>query len=560
MPVDVQDILTRYKTMQAQQEQYLTDWQEIGEYCGVDATNITQRNTPGNLRYDRRFDSTGMEASVLFAASLQGSLTNQATEWERLKFRSDALNKSPGVADWLNETNALMLNAYAASNFYLSSHTYYAHYGRFGMAAMYEEERRDYSEEGTFFPGLNFRTLSPGRYVIAENAQGRVDTVFREVLLSPRQALQVFGADAVTQATREAAHNPSSTDKPLEYLHAVYPRGEMSGAKLGNQYMPYASVYVDTKSKHICRESGYEEFPFFVSRFRKDNEESPYGVGPGHVALPDMRSLDRLKEMALESVALHLQPPLNVIEAGVVGHISQISLASLAINRVTRTDAITPLVPTGNMNIVELEQADLRQAVRRAFHADQLELLLRPPSTQMTATEFVQRLRVLERLLGPSFFRLSWEFLDPLADRSFGILARAGVLPPPPVAVLLAAVQNNGQLDVEYVGPLARSQRAGDVEAISRVYSVGGQIVQSTGDASLWDNLDHDKALARVAEVEGLPAYLIRPPYDRDQLRAQRQQAQQAEAQQAQQVEALSALGSAAPFARAVDAPQGAEA
>lgn len=556
MAVDVDHILARYKSMAAKRELWLRDWQDIATLTTIDTQQIQHRNSPGNLEHDR-FDSTGMEASGTFASNLQWGMTNPAVDWARIKFRKQAVNEAPGVADWLEVVSEEMLQAYLSSNFYLSSESFYLNYGDFGTAALYCEERQDF-QDGVFYPGLSFRSLYPGRYVIEENAQRRVDTLFREMLLTPRQALQQFADDHLPDRVRTMAKEPTSTDKPEVYLHCVYPRADVTPGRLGKLHMPYASCYIHFETKQCVREGGYEEFPYFVARFRTQDEESPYGYGPGHIALPDMRSLDRLKEMALESVALHLQPPLNVIESGVVGHISQISLQSLALNRVSRPDAITPLTPTGNFQIVELEQADLRQSVKRAYYADQFELLLRPPETQMTATEYLQRVRLLERLLGPAVFRLRWEFLDPLADRTFGILARSGVLPPPPLPVVMAAMDNNGQLDVEYEGPLARSQRSGDVEAIQRVYAVGLQIVEATQDVSIWDNIDHDRAMAQVAEVEGLPRHLIRSPAAREALRQQRQAQQATALEQAQVNENLTALGRVAPLVREIR-PQGQE-
>lgn len=558
MAVDVEYHIARYRAMARKREQYLTDWQDIASQTRIDAQDITHESLPGNLRHER-FDNTGMEACGIFQASVQGGLTNPALDWQRMKFRNDELNKQPGVADWLEEVSKQTLWAYASSNFYVSSHTFYGNYADFGTACMYEEERQDYNEL-FFFPGLSFRTIYPSRFVCEENAQGRIDTVYREFTLTPRQAMQQFGEEGLPNAVRRMALEPSSTDKPRVYLQCTYPRAEYrrGDPRPGNRNMPYASCYIDYEARQCMRERGYEEFPYFVARFSKQHDETPWGVGPGHVALPAMRSLDRLCEMELEGAALHLQPPLNVIENGVVGQLSQISLQSLAINVVRRPDAITPLqLTTGaDKTIIEIDRQRLEGAIRRAYYADQLEMLLRPPETQMTATEFVQRLRVLERLLGPAFFRLTYEFLDPLADRTFGILSRAGILPQPPLPVVMAAYENQGQLDVEYVGPLARAQRAGDVEAITKWYAVGAQIAEATQNPAVLQVMNHEKALRHAADVEGVPAHLLRTPQELEELQAAQAEQQAAALEAAQFEQQAGGIGKLAPMVEALKGPQ----
>jgi hypothetical protein len=147
--------------------------------------------------------------------------------------------------------------------------------------------------------------------------------------------------------------------------------------------------------------------------------------------------------------------------------------------------------------------------------------------------------------------------LDPLADRVFGLLWRAGVLPPVPQAVIEAAQRNQGQLDVEYEGPLARAQRGSEVKAVSEALAVASQIVGLTQKLDILDNIDLDLAWRVVAEASGTPRHLVRDTVQVRRLRAQREalEAQMRELQ-AQQVQAES-LGKAAPMVRALTEASG---
>jgi hypothetical protein len=400
---------------------------------------------------------------------------------------------------------------------------------------------------------LRFQTIPTGQYAIAENQRGRVDTLFRALTLTPRQARQQFGEVAISSHLRDLCRDPREMDRPKRFLHAVYPREDVQDGKLGNRNMPYAETYLEVDSRHICWEGGYEEFPFLVSRWETVGD-SPYGFGPGHMALPDIRTLNTLKELMLLQLQLWVQPPLMALDEAIVG---SISLESLAVNMMTQLDALKPMELGGRPDLVKLEEAELKKSIRDLFFADALTALPPAEASQMTAFEVAQRIEMMQRLMGPAFTRLLSEMLDPLADRVFGLLWRAGVLPPVPQAVIEAAQRNQGQLDVEYEGPLARAQRGSEVKAVSEALAVASQIVGLTQKLDILDNIDLDLAWRVVAEASGTPRHLVRDTVQVRRLRAQREalEAQMRELQ-AQQVQAES-LGKAAPMVRALTEASG---
>ena len=165
----------------------------------------------------------------------------------------------------------------------------------------------------------------------------------------------------------------------------------------------------------------------------------------------------------------------------------------------------------------------------------------------MTATEIHVRVGLIRQLLGPIYGRLQAEYLQPLIERCFGLMYRAGVLGQAP-----ESLQGRG-FTVRYIGPLARAQKLEDVTAIERLYTTAGAMVQASGDMSLLDNVDHDAALREIAEDLGTPANILRAVEDRDAMRENRAQAQQ-DAQQQQQVAAMAQSAGDAAFKRAAAA------
>ena len=158
----------------------------------------------------------------------------------------------------------------------------------------------------------------------------------------------------------------------------------------------------------------------------------------------------------------------------------------------------------------------------------------------MTATEVQVRYELMQRLLGPTLGRFQSEFLNPLIERVFGIMNRAEAFLPTPDIL-------EGQLiDIEYVGPLARSQRMEEAVAVERLYQLAMQIGQL--DPAIMDIVNHDEAIRARAQLLGVPKSILRGREEVDELREQRamqQQMQQEMMMQQQQAEIAAKQGSA---------------
>jgi hypothetical protein len=181
----------------------------------------------------------------------------------------------------------------------------------------------------------------------------------------------------------------------------------------------------------------------------------------------------------------------------------------------------------------------------------QLELQDGP---QMTATEVQVRYELMQRLLGPTVGRLETEFLNPLVERCFAIMARANAfkaLPPE-----LQDVGSEADLDIEYEGPLARAQRSIEVIAQDRfvAYLSGLTATLAPVDPSLarsvWDVVELDDMARGRAEVLGLPSTQLADP---KKIRAVRDARDEAASQQQQLqtgMQVAEAAGKAAPMVR----------
>lgn len=513
----------RIEKMEAQRSSWNDHWQEILDYVMPRKADVSLVRSRGSKRTDVLYDSTAITANNLLAASLQGTLTSPSLPWFSLKLRDEDLNNQREVQIWLEDTARRMYATFNDSNFNTEVHELYLDLCSIGTAAMFIEE----SSDGVANGGVHFNTLHIAEYFIQENISGQVDTLYRKYKLTARQAVQEFGekniGDNVERAYKE------DPDKEFSFIHAVEPTVDYKKAtgKLVTK-LPVQSCHVCEEDKMVVRLGGYNEFPYLVPRWAKATGEI-FGRSPSYNALPDIKTLNKAVEIGLKAWAKAIDPPLLVTDDGVIG---RIRMTPAGVTVVRSDTAIKPLQIGSNWQITDLKENQLRTAIRQAFYSDQLQLQEGP---QMTATEVQVRYELMQRLLGPTLGRFQTEFLNPLIERIFGIMIRGGVLNDPPEAI------SESNMDIEYVGPLARSQRMEEAIAVERLYQLAMQVAQI--DPSIMDIIDHEQAIRMRARLLGVPKTILRSEDEVTEIReAKAQQQQQMMEAQQQQQQAQTAL------------------
>lgn len=534
MPANVQVLLRRYDRLMAEHMLFRNTWQEISDQTRPTQSQFSTQRSPGQKQTEKLFDSTAIDANERLAATLAGTLTSRATKWFGLKVRSEELDEDDSVKQWLEDCSKYMYRAFNQSSFESESHEVYLDVGAFGTAALFEEERRPESRQ---FNGLIFRALPLSNVAIDEDSEGRVNTVFRDFSMSAWAAVDKFGAENVGDRINKAIED-NKPELPFKFFQAVYPRlGGNSQPGAYAQDLPFASCYVSLVDKHIILESGFHEFPFMVPRWTKSPGER-YGRGPGHIALPDVRVLNEIKRQGLLAGGKAINPPTQSEDDGVIGPIANRSGGNTIVKNVDR--GVRPLFPIGMLSEAirneNLKSSDLREQILNVFHDDLTKL---PVGPAMTAFEVAKRIELMQRKLGPVVGRLETEFLNPLIERTFGIMFRRGAFPPAP------AILAGHFIDVQYEGPLAKSQRLSEVEGIDQF--VQSLVTQAQLDPSVLDVYDFSEGARISADIRGVPAKTMRSRDDVDKLRQDRA-AKNAEMQQKADLErAAGAAGKAAP-------------
>lgn len=504
----VEQILKRLGKLESSKNTWIDHWQEILDYVMPRKAEVSVKYAKGSKRTEKLFDSSAIHANTLLAASLQGTLTSASLPWFHLRVRDENLNQDREVSVWLEDCRNRMYKAFNSSNFNTEVHEFYLDICSIGTSCIEVEDH-----EGS----LSFRTLHISEYFISENHKGEIDTLYRKFEYTARQAKQRWG-DACGKKINDAYE--SDPDKKFTFIHCVMPSSEYKEKKVTK--LPWASIYVCKDDKNIVHSGGYSEMPYLVTRWSKASGEE-YGRSPAYNALPDIKTLNKAVELGLKAWAKAIDPPLLVEDDGVIG---RVLTKPAGITVVRRDGAIKPLNTGARFDVSDMKESELRAAIKQAFFSDQLELQQGP---QMTATEVQVRYELMQRLLGPTLGRFQTEFLNPLIERCFAIMQRNEQF------LQIPAKLEGVDIDIEYVGPLARSQRMEEAVAVERLYEMAANLAQIAPE--VMDNIDHDAAIRSRAELLGVPKDILKDPREiQAQRQAQMEQQQQMmEMQQAQQ-------------------------
>lgn len=523
-PLSPQDIRKRFDKLKNDRPNWETQWQEIADYMNPNRNDITNSKVSGQKRTVQILDNTSMVSNELLAGALAGMLTNNSQPWLEYTTGDQALDQKAQVRKWLHSTAKRTLAMFNASNFQTEVHQFYLDLGSICTAGMFVEEDDDYV--------CRFSSQHIKGLFIEENNKGLVSEVYRGFKWSARNIVSEFGMDQAFKFDFiKKAYEINSDDK-FEIIHAVYEK------PINERYLfKYVSQYVLCQNYSNMGEQnlslgGFNEFPYIVARWGKASGEK-YGRGPGMIALPEQKLLNKMVETTLKGAQKSVDPPMQLPDDGVI---LPLKLHPGGINfRRPGTEPITPIFDNYRVDFGFQALEAHRQRVREAFYVDQLQLSQQGP--QMTATEVMQRAEEKMRLLGPLLGRQEFEFLVPLTIRVFGIMNRRRLFEEMPEEL------RGKKIYPKYISTIARSQRLGELNSMLKGLQALAPVMQV--DPEIADNFDADGYFKEVARIQSFPAGVIRSQdkvEERRKAKAQGMQDAQAAQMQNQQVDNISKL------------------
>lgn len=545
----------RYNELETQAAQWRTLWEELQNYVAPWRDPVQTAKHSGQKQTDKIFDSTASHVVNISSAAVHGMTMPAGTKWFTATHPIRQIAEQVEVGQWLEGVTTTITDAFLSSNLAQESQEFITDLLVFGTACLYMEAKAPSASRPT--PSLRFRAMPPGSYVIAENADGLVDTVYRKFKLSVDAIVRRWGPEKSGPAVKKL-WDEGKLDTKMNILHATMPRDardvrEGDDISVPKKNRPFMSEWIvlgqssavtaggapgtqvggglaSEKELHVLESDGLFEFPFLVARWRKMSGED-YGRSPGIDALPDIRTLNQAVEYRLKAWTLAIAPPIATSDRGVIGDVRLVPFGRTHVRGNPR-DSIMPIDIGANFNVANFSEEQLRDQIRRAFFIDQLQRAESQGKSPKSATEVSISFELMMRILGPVASRLQTEFLAPLIKNAYRLIRRGNGFTPAPEALL---AEGTG-IDVEYQGPLARAQSIQEVDAVNRWLQVALPLAELRPEILAW--VDFSELGKSLADAVSVPREVMK---SRKQVEAETQQAQEEAAAQAQQADLLAA-------------------
>lgn len=481
--------------------QWYPAWKDLSKYINPTRGFFDEVRPNDGKTIDHKtiIDSTAEDSMNTLSSGMVSGLTSPSRPWFRLALPDPDLMQIAHVKYWLDDVNNRMLDIFAKSNVYGGLASIYEEVATFGTACAFLEE--------DFEDVIRMRVYTSGEYYLSVGPDGRVNGFYRKFWMTVAQLVKEFGLENCTQATQTAYKN-DQTETWVKVNFLIEENDNRVKQYIDYKNMAFRSVYWEEGSPNdsYLRIGGYAELPTLTPRWMTTTTADVYGRSPGWKMLGDVKMLQKLQKNKLICVDKLSNPPVQV-DANVIGE------ANMLPGGITRFTSSTPnagVKPAYQVNpdlqALEATIQATQAAIKRKSFSDLFLMMIdaERSGTPITATEVAERQSEKLTVLGPVLERLESELLNPLIDRTFGIMLRLGLIPEPPREI------QGMELKVQYVSVLAQAQKMTGITAINQVV----QFIMSSAQANpdILDNLDWDEAAQEYADMLGIPAKIMASP------------------------------------------------
>lgn len=531
MPIET-DRLKKYKKvveqLEAVREPMLGQWKKLSRYILPQRGMYPGGSIDAKSLYDERNKEivTRQATSALrkSAAGFTSGMTPESLPWVRWGLRDAALEERQGVRVWLDYVESSARFLLKMSGFYQAIHTANQELLTFGCMLLCMD-----SSKATL---ARFSCPTNGTYAVALDGEGALSTVMRVVRYSPKQLKDLFGEEALSSYAKTALEKEPY--KEMDVVHLVQPRENYDPTKIDAKNMPWESVFYekDNGADDVLHVGGYHEMPYMFAAW--DDGLTIYGTGPGDAALPDITQLQCMETQILVAVDKMINPPMR-IPSNFKQPINDYAGGRTPVAASVEQEAFSPLYKTEPNVVPMLNKAqDLVTRINDTLLASvftDLPIELRPKD--MSATEYMERKRERLQMMGPTLASYEPKVLVPVLERTFGLLDRAGLLPPVPEVL---ATSDSAVVNFDFQSPLAQAMVSTKGAATRGFLMDVANIAALSPDVLM--KVDLLQAVDEMAKGSGVPGRVIRSD---DEVEVMQQAAAEAQAQQ-QQMDASQAM------------------
>jgi hypothetical protein len=508
-------------------------------------------------------DDTVLDSARTAAASLGGALWPNNDESFEIVPREDYSNlsdtdfmfKTEEVKNYLREVTKRLRSAIGSfeGRFLLAQAEHLDEQVVMGTSGVFGEEDETNDQQP-----FHFRSCSVETCVIDENSKGHIDTVYFEYNYTARQVVEKYGYKNCSART-QGLYDGDRLDDFIKVIQAVEPRPD---GKVGADILhkPYRSIHFEWSSKHLLKESGMDECPVFITRFRKLPTEL-YGRSLAMDALPSVKELNVLRAAFSKAMLLILNPPYGYYHDQIAGGGNfdmspGARVALYATGRIPQGQLpIMPLLQIQLPPVAEQRIQNLTEIIDGKFLNDVLTDFNN--KTRMTLGETNERVQLRHQALSGIFTRQIVELYHPMIKWAFNVMMRRGLLGLNPLidATKIQMMQALGMsplvipqefakamasgrtpYTIRFISPAARAMKADTLNGLEKLTNYVLAITNAGGVGAA-DNIDADDAIRQYQDLVGAPVSVIVGMDKLKKIRDQRAQAQQM-AQQIQMAQA----------------------
>lgn len=411
-----------------------------------------KQNTSHNKPY-KQYDSTAMIAANNFVNTMVSNFTPVFSRWAEMK-------AGPGIPDenkddWNKQLELLTSVVFTylnASNFIKAAAEMYYELGK-GTGIMF-------ILEGDEQQPLRFESIPLSQVSLEEGAFGKISGIYRRRKMKKRDVKETYrDATLSDEFQTEIADKP---DEEIEIKECIYWSYE--------DFVWYFDVVYEERKERIVERS-YAEDVVLTPRWMKIPGFAT-GVGPFVMALPDTKTLNKMKELGLQLAALNAFGVYTVRSTGVfnpkTAKIRPGAFIPVESNGGPNGPSVQRLESAGNYNVQQAQIEDIKLQIRQIMLDNRL-----PPEDApvRTAFEIAERIKELSTDIGAAFGRLILEFVVPLFRRVISILERKGLIKLPEGFEI-----DNFFVQVQVVSPIAQQQALEDIQKFMQTFGMVQQI------------------------------------------------------------------------------------
>jgi hypothetical protein len=354
---------------------------------------------------------------------------------------------------------------------------------------------------------LRFTAVPPHELLVDEGPFGEIEDVFRTRRLKRRIIERNWPQFAYSSQAEQSVAGKTAEEKEEVELDIV------EATIFDPVAREFDYLVIEREAKHLGFSERVEESPWVIFRWSVAAGET-LGRGPVLDALPDARTLQRVKELVLQNAALAVAGVYTAQDDDVLD-VWNISLEPGAVVPVAQHDSLKALETSHDFDVANLIIADLERSIMECMMA--LELGAVDATPVKTATEWLVREQETAKDQGAGLGRIQSELVMPVVKKAVAILVRRQLLAPFKV--------DGKEVELEPDSPLSRAQAE---EEILRVQTVLG-VLAPLGPQVVGSVLKLDVIARKIAEKGGVWREAIRTKDEVDEL-VQQAQAVAAEA------------------------------